>query len=63
VCCYQIEGIVNTNILPFRGCIGWITSDIVNPGECSSSWIFNAKSSVLGGIAGEAEEAGDEEHK
>jgi hypothetical protein len=54
--------IANTNTLPFRGCIRWIASDIVNQGKCSSLWIFNVKLSMLGGIAGEAEEPGDEEY-
>lgn len=33
--CYKIERITNANILPIRGCIGWITSDI-NPGSSGS---------------------------
>lgn len=60
-CRYQTEGMANANILPLRGCVGWIASTMVNPGEDSPSWIFSAKSSVLGGVTGEAEEAGDVE--
>jgi hypothetical protein len=47
----------NARILPLRGCIGCIASTMVKP----PSWICSVKSSVLGGMAGEAEEAGDVE--
>jgi hypothetical protein len=55
---YHTEGMANANIFPLRGCVGWIASMMVRPGK---EWIFNVKSSVLGGMTGEAEEAGDVE--
>ena len=55
---YHTESMVNANIFPLRGCVGWIASTMVRPGK---EWISNVKSSVLGGVTGEAEEAGDVE--
>jgi len=59
---YQTEGIANANIFVFNGCIGGAFSTRMDKdGEESAETILALRSSIPGGVGGEADEAGEVE--
>jgi len=57
---HQTEGDANANIFVFRGCIGGAFSTRIDrEGEESAETIFALKSSMPGGVGGDADEAGE----
>jgi len=59
---HQTEGIAKANIFVFRGCIGGAFSiRIDKEGDESAETIFALRSSIPGGVGGDADEAGEVE--
>lgn len=60
---YHDVGTAIANIFPLSGCsgIGAFSAVIVNVGGCAASAIFTVRSSMPIGVAGDADEAGDDE--
>jgi hypothetical protein len=58
----QTEGIANANIFVFNGCIGGAFSTRIDKdGDKSTETIFALRSSIPGGVGGDADEAGEVE--